>query len=924
MDNVLGNLRDEALTRALNALSALISSYDKMKLEEENFARFALLMEKARRLLQALQSQNSPSASPLNIANLLKRMDAEVTKARRALDSYNSANWFLRLLIFNSVLSKLEKSSTEISKILEFLPLNNITMALNINASLENLLNVGSDFESAKSAVDPDAIILGIDKLSAENCGKSGSGSETASPSPGTSFDDGDIKPSPFFYCPLTCDLMVDPVSGSCGHCFERRALEASFQEGNRFCTICNAPLTSTEKLELVSNTNLRSIIEEWKAKEKLRRAAARIATNNLESINEVLAELLALMSETPSCISAAKESSVRLVSNLARLLKDNAADNKALLRCLLLIASYSDDNKENIGKRGVIKCLVMLARVEPVAVDLLLELSKHKEVAYKIGETKDAISTLISIFDNQENLAEKALSVLENVSNNVDFMVSLIQSGYFGPFLDQFCEVGDEDFYPVVEKLSQIRLTRTAARNLENKQFTCRLTEMLRGSPPSSKSSFLQCIHRLIEFSGLRNLFLSDQHLTQVLLDLIADSVPEEKKNREAALEILIFLIKISQSIELDQLPGLLELSSCNSIQFFINQIRILDPVDQVSLLQLVLLLIKKSDAARNLIQSSDNLIIYILSLLKGSPEDKIGLLALKLIYYITADHSIGIALPPSPDKEAIMQYITSIYTSSSIEEDGRSAAAGIIAHLPPLHQSSSITLRAINDVIFLASNSNELLENALGVLLWCIEQPNSEVLLNAYELHPALIQLLSAGSPPAKRRAAMILTHLSRHAAISKSLKARLRHSFDKLLFVKECSVHGSSCFEQHALCLIKVGAVRPLVEVVSSAEPAATEAALMALGTLFDAGCDTKASAAAIAGSGGAARILEVLGKGQIAVDGKALDLLEKLWEHGNITKEECAKLTGKLLHLLVREEVKELRSKATELLAKLKIP
>ena len=75
-------------------------------------------------------------------------------------------------------------------------------------------------------------------------------------------FEPADI---PFFKCPLTLEDMVEPVSVTCGHVFERSALESWMHSGqeNRFkCPMCRTPFS----LGLVPYTHmdeLREVITE-------------------------------------------------------------------------------------------------------------------------------------------------------------------------------------------------------------------------------------------------------------------------------------------------------------------------------------------------------------------------------------------------------------------------------------------------------------------------------------------------------------------------------------------------------------------------------------------------------------------------------------------------------------------------------------
>lgn len=70
------------------------------------------------------------------------------------------------------------------------------------------------------------------------------------------------LEPLQSFYCPITRDVMVDPVETSSGQTFERSAIEKWFTEGNNLCPLTMTPLDTSI---LRPNKTLRQSIEEWK-----------------------------------------------------------------------------------------------------------------------------------------------------------------------------------------------------------------------------------------------------------------------------------------------------------------------------------------------------------------------------------------------------------------------------------------------------------------------------------------------------------------------------------------------------------------------------------------------------------------------------------------------------------------------------------
>lgn len=221
---------------------------------------------------------------------------------------------------------------------------------------------------------------------------------------------------------------------------------------------------------------------------------------------------------------------------------------------------------------------------------------------------------------------------------------------------------------------------------------------------------------------------------------------------------------------------------------------------------------------------------------------------------------------------------------------------------------------LKSIGSLMTHPSNSDLFTENALGALLRCVShcRSNWKFQKKACKLLRAdLIQILSAGSPLARRRAAAILARLSRRvvdsslvsssSAPSSFPRRRLLHMRRSAREGDGCPVHKSGCF----VCLVMDRAVKPLIEMVRSMEFGMTEAALAALGTLFDDGCDVSGAAAAIVEGRGATPILEALERGEVAVKEKALELFSKIYEHPCVTERELERFKGLVINMVRKE-------------------
>ena len=75
-------------------------------------------------------------------------------------------------------------------------------------------------------------------------------------------------RPPAQFCCPLTLELMVDPVSLASGQTYERQAISQWMTEARRTGQQPRDPMTNTplESRAIVPNIALRQLIELWKA----------------------------------------------------------------------------------------------------------------------------------------------------------------------------------------------------------------------------------------------------------------------------------------------------------------------------------------------------------------------------------------------------------------------------------------------------------------------------------------------------------------------------------------------------------------------------------------------------------------------------------------------------------------------------------
>ncbi|MBA0682709.1 hypothetical protein Goari_024404 [Gossypium aridum] len=751
------------------------------------------------------------------------------------------------------------------------------------------------------------------------------------------------------FICPLCDEMMVDPVAIICGHSFERKAIQEYFKRGNYDCPTCRQDLQSQE---LTPNVNLRSSIQEWKKRDmdwKFQAAVAGINSDDPFRENKAFDDMQDLVEISEYAVKAAEEG---LIPKFVESLKDTRLNSVAAEKCLYCLAKYCEDHKLQIVDAGAVRRIVKRmynGETEANSVSILLELSKTETLIERIGNTKDCIPVLVSLLSNPNpDTSSKAKAVLQNLSSNTHFAVKMAEAGYFQSFVARFNQAaGQQETQALMaEALEKMQLKENSINDLKDKQFVHNLVHLLSSNSPAWKSACIKCVKKLVPYPKMVKRFLSDPETIPLLLNLI--SFRSDPLLKQEAAEILALLIEACQPPQFQMYQGLQELQSQHNVGLLLQFVAKFDCQFKVKFLHLLLELGNKSKTAQNLIRSNTDAVDNLFSCL-GSGHPSVRKWAMKLIHCVSEDHPDGVPVPPSPGKETAINTLASILACSPNFEE-RSLAAGIISQLPKddiaidevLRKSE--TLKAIHEVIcnseeefgVIGAPTNQdksLLENALAALLRFTEPTKPQLWrqVGQLELYPSLIRLLSTGSSLAKQRTAIALAHLSRSTSLSfaeTSIRLKQENSMPLLSMKKLfpnmswccsgsadneilCPLHGVACSQRLTFCLVKADAVKPLLRTLSDTNSGVAEAALMALETLLEDHSTLSHSnaSAAIVESEGVVAILQVLEKGSLSAKTKALDLLQKILNHSQISDALFQRCEGILIQLLHEDALRK---------------
>lgn len=152
------------------------------------------------------------------------------------------------------------------------------------------------------------------------------------------------FEPLQSFYCPISFDIMEDPVETSTGKTFERSAIEKWFAEGNNNCPLTMLPLNTSI---LRPNKTLRQSIQEWKERNiiiTISTLKSKLQTNNEEEVLESLDNLQQL------CVERQLHREwVKMENYITVLIELLGFKNREIRKRVLFILSLlAKDNEEN------------------------------------------------------------------------------------------------------------------------------------------------------------------------------------------------------------------------------------------------------------------------------------------------------------------------------------------------------------------------------------------------------------------------------------------------------------------------------------------------------------------------------------------------------------------------------------------------
>lgn len=706
------------------------------------------------------------------------------------------------------------------------------------------------------------------------------------------------------FLCPLTKQIMRDPVTLESGATFEREAILKWFKESDSsgrslVCPITRKELSSTE---LNPSIALRNTIDEWMHRNEA--AKLDVARKSLTSENSEHDILQALEYVVEICQrSRSSRHVVRklgLISLISDLLKNSSTEvRQKALESLCFVAKDDNDNKDEIAAGDNIRTIVKFlshghVQEKEQAASLLYELSQYKPLSEKIGSVPGAILILVGLSSSKiENLltvdrADKTLVNLESCEKNVRQMA---ENGRLQPLLRLLLEGSPDTQLSMAAYVGELVLTNDVKVFVAQTAGSA-LVNIMKSGNREAREAALKALNQISSYDVSAKILIEAGILPPLIADLFtvgSNQLPMRLK--EVSATILANVVASGanfQSIPLDH--NRQTLVSEEIVHNLLHLISNTGPATECKLLQVLVGLTSSSTTVQSIVDAikSSGATVSLIQFVEA-PQREVRMASIKLLNNISPCMGQELADAFRGNFSQLSSLIRVIADNNGISEE-QAPAAGLVADLPL--QDSVLTRRLVQDGAFTTIISkvimirqgesrggrfvNPFLEGLVRVvsrITFILEDdPDIIAVAREYNLTALFSDLLQMnGLDTVQIVSATALGNLSGQSKhLTKILpppNAGLCFSIFPCLSQKSvatgvCRVHHGICSSRESFCLLEGKVVEKLVACLDHNNEKVVEASLTALSTLLDDGVDIDQGVMVLCDAEGVKPILDVL--------------------------------------------------------------
>nr|GMD91821.1 U-box domain-containing protein 8 [Ipomoea batatas] len=353
------------------------------------------------------------------------------------------------------------------------------------------------------------------------------------------------------FRCPISLEIMSDPVILSSGHTFDRSSIQRWLDSGHRTCPITNLPISDPPCLipnhalrSLISNYTLVSLPVPWPCPADPQ-ALIQTLISKSAPVDSKLSSLdqLSKLCKRDSAIRRrlSESGAVSAVLNCVDADGDSGLQEKALH--LLLNLSLDDDNKVGLVAEGVVGKVVAALRVgsgdsRAVAATVLTSLTVVEVNKATIGAYPDAIPGLVWLlwYGNARERKEAA-TALYTLCSFPDNRLRAVEN-HAVPILIQNSNSGLERAVEVLGLLAKCKEGRQEMMKYGG--FLDTLVEFLKIGSSRGVQYALLTINMLCTFSEHMCIEAIRKGVFEICVQLLEDENEKVRRNANTLIQVL------------------------------------------------------------------------------------------------------------------------------------------------------------------------------------------------------------------------------------------------------------------------------------------------------------------------------------------------------------------------------------------------
>lgn len=706
------------------------------------------------------------------------------------------------------------------------------------------------------------------------------------------------------FICPLTKQIMCDPVTLENGQTFEREAIEKWFKEckesGRKL--VCPLTLKELRSTDLNPSIALRNTIEEWNARnEAVQLDIARRSLTLGSAENDILQ---ALRFVQHLCQKSRSNKHVIRNADLIPMVVDMLKSGSRRVRCktletLRIVVEDEPDNKAIMAEGDTVRSIVKFlsheqSKEREEAVSLLFELSRSETLCEKIGSINGAILILVGMTSSKsENLltvekADKTLENLEVCENNVRQMA---ENGRLQPLLTLLLEGTPETKLSMASYLGELVLSNDV------KVFVARtvgsaLVNIMKSGNMQSREASLKALNQVSSWEASAKILIEEGILSPLVKDLFAVG-PNQLPMRLKEVAATILANIVNSGCDFDSIPVGPDHQTLVSEDIVHNLLHLISntgPAIECKLLQVLVGLTSSPITVISVVSAikSSGATISLVQFIEA-PQKDLRMASIKLLQNLSPHMSQELAGCLCGTAGQLGSLIKVISVNIGITEE-QAAAVGLLADLPerdlgltrqlldegafPLVISRIIGIRQgeTRGSRFVTPYLEGLVRVLSRITFVLADVPNAISLCRQHDLAALFTDLLQAnGLDNVQTVSALALENLSQESKNLTKLPELPSPGFCGSIFpciskppviTGLCRIHGGTCSQRETFCLLEGQALEKLLALLDHTNANVVEASLAALSTLLDDGVDIEQGVSVLCEAEGIKPILDVL--------------------------------------------------------------